>query len=124
MTTEHWVSQVKALMERHDSTLASLGGRIRGLRVATVESLPARLKSLEEEMEKMDSRFANERQQLLGMQNDPLVLVRSYGPYVSTYHSERAPCGRVRDRRNFEAMLLGRAKARNLYPCTACGFDL
>ncbi len=65
------------------------------------------------------TRLKRERESLMGMRDDRLVLIRtSVGARLKIYHNADRPCGQVtgdgRDRSSFRQILEGEAKNRGL----------
>jgi hypothetical protein len=56
----------------------------------------------------------------------PCLVRKTPGPDLTVYHSKDAPCGRVRDKRNFRVMKESDAKDASpwvwLYRCSACNW--
>ena len=69
--------------------------------------------------------LASRAEELMGREEDLAVLVRKTpGPTVTTYHSAAKPCGRVtgvsRSRSSYRELLESEAVARRLKRCSAC----
>lgn len=76
-------------------------------------------------LDQTTDRLDVELERVTGMREDRAVLVRKTpGPVVTTYHSADHPCGRVtgqaRSRSSFKQMLEGEARFKSLHRCSAC----
>ena len=91
-----------------------------------------RMSSMLEQHGEIFSRFANqlereatrcktERDALMAMRDDPVVIVRRYGSR-GAFHSARSPCGHVPHPDDFRRLLLGEAMTRGHRPCRVCGY--
>ena len=116
-----WMKRLDRLATRQE---ARFGGRRRDLEQVKRQAAAVvdRISRAEEVLEKDESEFREHLGELIGMRDDPTVLVRDYGSYQKAYHSEERPCGWVGDLWRYKTLLLGEALSQGLRPCSACGY--
>lgn len=107
------------LVSDHKAQLSSLEIQIRGAN-NSLSNAQATLERVETHRSQALSRFTAGVEALIGMANDPVVLVRNYG-VGQVYHSARRPCGKA-NRRYAMEMPWGEAKAQGYEACSFCGW--
>ena len=110
--SEHYDRRAAEFTAQRDQAMKTFVDRVDSAR----ESLRKRLERLESQASELATRS-----------EDLVVLVRKTpGPTVKTYHSAARPCGRVtgqaRSRASFEERLEGEAVKRGLRRCSACAW--
>jgi hypothetical protein len=115
-----WNEAMKNTLTRHDARMRQLDQRAIGIQ-KNLENLQSNLKALGEERGAEIESFNRKINEVISMQNDPVVYVRNYGDTnLYVYHGSLENCGWVNPRR-VRKMLLGQAKAAGLHPCVSCG---
>lgn len=111
--------RLRRLVADHKTQLGSMQYALNAAQGA-VKSAQAQLETVEARRGQAIEQFEKKVEALIGMANDPTVLVRNYGVNL-VYHSARRPCGKANPKYAIE-MPWGEAKASGYHPCSFCGW--
>ena len=117
--TEEWMAKLQNVARGEQSILQTAMTQLKTLK-KDISRLQISADQLDKRISRAIERLEQGMQELLEMQNDPVVLVRNYGD-PDVYHSSESPCGWVTRRSKYKAVLWGDARAAGLEPCSACG---
>lgn len=111
--------RLRRLVADHKTQLGSMQYALNSAQGA-VKSAQAQLETVEARRGQAIEQFEKKVEALIGMANDPTVLVRNYGVNL-VYHSARQPCGKANPKYAVE-MPWGEAKAYGYHACSFCGW--